>query len=99
ARRHFIGAAATAITAASYSRIMGANERIRVGVIGCGSRGAGQIRTFMNIPECEVAGVCDIYGKKVEAAKQRVPKAAGFSDHRKLLEIRDLDAVSISTPD
>jgi predicted dehydrogenase len=96
-RRNVIGAAA--ITAASYSRIIGANERIQVAVIGCGARGGGQIRTFLNIKEVDVVGVCDVYGKKVEAARQRVPRATGFSDHRKLLEMKNLDAVSISTPD
>jgi predicted dehydrogenase len=98
-RRNVIGAGATAIAAASYSRIMGANERIQVAVIGCGARGGGQIRTFLNIKEVDVIGVCDVYGKKVEAAKQRVPQATGFSDHRKLLDMKTLDAVSISTPD
>src|ERR1700730_3647926 len=98
-RRNIIAAGATAFAAASYSRIMGANERIRVAVIGCGSRGNGQIRTFLNIPDLEAVGVCDLYGRKLEAAKKRVPQAEEFSDHRKLLEIKNLDAVSISTPD
>ena len=64
---------------------MGANEKIRVAVIGCGSRGNGQMRTFLNIPDVEVIGVCDLYGKKLEAAKKRVTQEEGFSDHRKLL--------------
>ena len=98
-RRNIIAAGATAFAAASYSRIMGANEKIRVAVIGCGSRGNGQMRTFLNIPDVEVIGVCDLYGKKLEAAKKRVTQAEGFSDHRKLLEMKSLDAVSISTPD
>ena len=98
-RRNVIGAGATAIAAASYSRILGANERIQVAVIGCGSRGSGQLRTFLNIKEVDIAGVCDLYGKRVDAAKQRAPQATGFSDHRKLLEMKNLDAVSISTPD
>jgi len=98
-RRHLIGASATAMAAASYSRILGANEKIQVGVIGCGGRGNGQIRTFQSIKEVDIVGVCDLYGKKVEAAKQRATQAAGFADHRKLLELKNLDAVSISTPD
>lgn len=98
-RRNIIGAGATALAAASYSRILGANDRIQVGVIGCGGRGSGQIRTFLNIPEVEIVGLCDLYGKKVAAAKQRVPQAETFSDHRKLLDRKNLDAVSISTPD
>jgi predicted dehydrogenase len=95
-RRNLVSAG---IAAASYSRILGANETVRVAVIGCGSRGSGQIRTFRNIKEFDVVGLCDVYGKKVEAAKALAPGAAGFSDHRKLLEMKNLDAVMIATPD
>jgi predicted dehydrogenase len=98
-RRNLIGNTVAGLTAASYSRVLGANEAVRVAVVGCGARGSGQIRTFNSIPEFRVAGVCDVYGNKVDAAKQLAPEAAGFSDHRKALEMKDLDAVMIATPD
>jgi predicted dehydrogenase len=98
-RRKALGRSVAGWAAASYSRILGANETVRVAVVGCGARGAGQIRTFNNIPEFHVVGLCDVYGKKVEAAKQLAAGASGFSDHRKLLGMRDLDAVMIATPD
>jgi predicted dehydrogenase len=98
-RRNVVGAGLAAFTAASYSRIEGANEAVQVAVIGCGLRGTGQIRTFLNIKEFRVAALCDIYGNKVDAAKQLVPDAQTFSDHRKLLEMKNLDAVMIATPD
>lgn len=95
-RRNVVSAG---LAAASYSRILGANETVRVALVGCGSRGSGQIRTFRNIKEFDVVGVCDVYGKRVEAARALAPGAAGFSDHRKLLEMKNLDAVMIATPD
>jgi predicted dehydrogenase len=98
-RRNLIGRGVVGMTAASYSRVRGANETVQVAVIGCGARGSGQIRTFNSIPEFRVVGLCDVYGRKVEAAKQVAPEAATFSDHRKLLEMRNLDAVMIATPD
>jgi predicted dehydrogenase len=98
-RRRLVARGAAGLTAASYSRIIGANETVQIGVVGCGARGSGQIRIFNNIPEFTVVAVCDVYGRKVEAAKQLAPRAHGFSDHRRLLEKADLDAVMIATPD
>ena len=61
-RRDFIRTvtAATAATALSYSRILGANERVRMGVIGCGSRGVGDMNNFLKLGNVDVTGVCDV---------------------------------------
>ena len=61
-RRNFIGAA----TAASYSRVMGANERIRIGFIGCGLIGLRHIADFKKQPDADLAAVCDAYQPRVE---------------------------------
>jgi predicted dehydrogenase len=98
-RRDLVRAGVATMTASSYSRVLGANERIRIAVIGCGSRGTGQVRTFQNFEQCEVVGLCDVYGRKVESAKRFAAGAAAFSDHRKALEMPNLDAVMIATPD
>ena len=86
-------------TAASYSRVRGANDRIRLGLIGAGGRGLSVMGTFQKNAEVQVVAVCDVYGARVERAKSRAAGAAGFTDHRKLLEAGDLDAVLIATPD
>ncbi len=52
---------AQSISANSYSRIMGSNERIRMGFIGVGNRGTQVMHEFMNEPDCEVAALCDVY--------------------------------------
>ena len=87
------------MTASSYSRVLGANERIGLGVIGCGGRGTGVMGTFQLNSAIEVRAVCDIYGRQVAQAQQKAQGAQGFSDHRKLLEMKAVDAVLIGTPD
>jgi predicted dehydrogenase len=52
---------ANSITAASYNRISGANEKVRTGFIGIGNRGSQLLNLFMTQPELEVAALCDIY--------------------------------------
>lgn len=93
-------ATAAAFTTASYQRILGANNKIRVGVIGTGLRGSGHVRSLGTQADVQIIGLCDVYLRKAEANKQRTaPDAAVFQDHRKLLELKDLDAVVIGTPD
>lgn len=99
-RRGLLGYGVAAATASSYSRILGANETVRIGVIGVGVRGGGHVRSLSNIKEFDIVGICDVYGKKAEAAKARFANNAElFSDHRKLLEMKNVDAVLIATPD
>ena len=90
---------AAALTAASYSRVLGANDKIQLGVIGCGERGRHDMSQFMMVPTVNVAAVCDIYGEQIDKARQKAADAKNFSDHRKLLEMKEIDAVLIATPD
>ncbi|MEP0843575.1 MAG: Gfo/Idh/MocA family oxidoreductase [Phycisphaerae bacterium] len=84
--------------------VLGANERIRLGVIGCGGLGLGHhIPTLMRMSKdpqfnIELAAVCDIY----EPRKQRARELSGaevFHDYRKLLDRKDIHGVVIVTPD
>ena len=79
--------------------MLGANERINLGVIGCGSRGLMVLGVFQKDPAIQVTAVCDIYGVQLDRALQRAPGAASFTDHRKLLEATNVDVVLIATPD
>jgi predicted dehydrogenase len=97
-RRDLIRGAA-AFTAASYSRVLGANDKIQLGVIGCGERGRHDMSQFMMVPTVNVAAVCDIYGQQIDLARQKAANAKNFTDHRKLLEMKEIDAVLIATPD
>jgi predicted dehydrogenase len=89
---------AAAFTVSSYQRILGANERIRIGLIGAGSRGTGVMENFQQAG-AEVVAACDVYAAMIDRAQQKAPGAKGFSDHRKVLELKDMDAVLIATPD
>jgi len=102
ARRAFLrtaGQAALVWTAASYSRILGANEKINLGLIGAGERGRGVMNTFIKTGGVNVTAVCDVYAEMIDRAQKSAPSAKGFADYRKLLEQKDVDAVLIGTPD
>ena len=96
-RRSFLGAA----TALSYSRIMGANERVRLGFIGCGLIGLRHIADFKLLPNADLAAVSDIYDARMDRGKADCGGAhvKTYKDFRKMLDDRDVDAVIISTPD
>ena len=98
-RRGFLRGGAAALTAACYSRVLGANDTIQLGVIGPGDRGTYVMSRFQQNPSVHVAALCDIYSEHIDRAKQKAPDAKSFSDHRKLLEEKGLDAILIATPD
>jgi predicted dehydrogenase len=97
-RRAFIGGV-TALTALSYSRVMGANDRVQLGLIGCGERGRGDMGNFIKTGIVDVVAVADIYAAQIDKAKSVAPNAQSFTDHRKLLESKQVDAALIGVPD
>jgi predicted dehydrogenase len=99
-RRDFV-AAATAATARAYAQVPGSGERIRIGVIGCGSQGTAHMRTLVRMRDTDnidVLNVCDIYTKRVEAAAQLTGGKA-VKDYRRVLDNKDIDYVLIATPE
>jgi len=97
-RRRFIGAAA--VTAASYSRILGANERIRIAGIGVGGRGDYLLGNVAKLEDTEIVGFCDVYEPHRMRSKARYASGApDYDDYRKVLDRKDVDAVVIATPD
>lgn len=92
-------------TAASAARVLGANERVRLGVIGTGGRGRHLIRMAKLAGGCEIAAVCDAWDVRAQEGAAEVAKqfdgakAAQYGDYRKLLERKDLDGVIIATLD
>ena len=90
---------AVALSAVSYKRVLGANDRIHLGVIGVGDRGRHDMAQFQMNPSVDVVAVCDIYGEQIDKARQKAQNAKNFTDHRKLLEMKEVDVVLIATPD
>ena len=92
-------AGAVAVSAISRGRILGANDRVNLGVIGCGSRGLRVMKFFQQNSSVHVSAVSDIWGQRVEEARGDAAAARPFKDYRRLLELSDLDAVLVGTPD
>ena len=91
----------TSMLANSYSNILGANEKVRVGVIGCGGMANAHMSALMNMGKSdnvEIAAVCDIYTNRLESAKKSTGGKA-FEDYRKILDSKDIDYVLIATPE
>ena len=78
-------ARSAALTALSYSRILGANDRIGLGVIGTGGRGTYVMGLFHKNADVEVRALCDVYPARFREALATAPNARTFPDHRKLL--------------
>ncbi len=99
-RRNFIGTVATGIagTLASPSSVLGANERIRLGIIGPGDRGMEIAREAIACPNTEFVAFADIWTKRLEDAQKLVPGAKTYLDYRYLLDDKSIDAVLIATP-
>jgi predicted dehydrogenase len=97
-RRAFLRGAAAA-TALSYSRVYGANDRLQIGLIGCGERGRYDMGNFIKTGNVDVVALCDIWGTNLDKAKEAAPNAKTFSDHHKLLDMRELDVALIGVPD
>jgi predicted dehydrogenase len=100
-RRNLITAGAAAMSAASYSRVLGANDTIRLGVIGCGGRGRGVSGIFARNQDVRIVALCDVWAQRVAQAAETLHAegAAKFSDHRRLLDEDQTDAIYIATPD
>ena len=100
ARRDFLKQAAigTAAMMVYPSRVLGANDRVRVGMIGVGGRGQELLRQVIAVPNAELVAIADIYPRRFDEAKKYAPNIKTFSDHRQLLEQKDIDAVLVASP-
>ena len=111
-RRNFLKAsaagAALSMTASSYAKIIGANDRISIGIIGCGSRGYNvylpTIHKYTESENVEVNAICDPWRQKREEAAARIKEffncdAKLFVSYRDMLALKNLDAVMIASCD
>ena len=110
-RRNFMksataaAAAAIAVPTIIPQRAFGANERLNVGLIGCGGRGIWLARHFSELGESVLISACDVDRSQLEQGIERINDFNGnkecksYTDFRELLESRDIDAVIVATPD
>ena len=106
-RRNFLkktalGGAALA-AAPAWQRVLGANDRINVALIGLGARGSDHLNLVLehraNKSDIEIVALCDVYQKRLSMASAKVPGAKTYVHHQEVLQRSDIDAVFIATPD
>ncbi|MGI4828879.1 MAG: Gfo/Idh/MocA family protein [Janthinobacterium lividum] len=111
-RRHFIGTTAAGVAASSlslsaksYAQIIGANERVHFAVVGLNSRGYAHLSSLQaNRKDARLVQVCDVDATILAKYNAAATKAMGEApvpqaDFRKVLASKDVDVVTIATPD
>lgn len=105
-RRDFLLASATAavgMNARSYARVLGANDRVALGVIGLGRRGTIVSSGFLQDKRVDIVAVSDVYDAQTKLFLSRLlknaPQPKTFVAHQDLLAQKNVDAVLIATPD
>jgi predicted dehydrogenase len=84
----------------AHPKIASPNDRIGVGLIGCGGMGRLNLVDFLKQPEVQAVAVCDVYQANMEKALALTEgKAKTYKDYRRLVENKDIDVVIIATPD
>ncbi|MCU0871361.1 MAG: Gfo/Idh/MocA family oxidoreductase [Pirellulaceae bacterium] len=101
-RRSSAAAASLALPMVATSRVLGANEEIRVAVVGCGVRGGTHVAEFGRQAGVRIAAVCDPDRERVAAFAKRVEASYGYrpaevADVRQLMDRKDLDVISVAT--
>lgn len=100
-RRDFVKQAALSsavLLAMPTSRVLGANDRVRVGMIGVGGRGQDLVKQVLSVPDAQLVAIADIYSRRRDEARQMAPGIQTLDDHRRLLDMKDLDGVIVASP-
>jgi predicted dehydrogenase len=82
----------------SSSRVLGANDRVRVGMIGVGNRGQDLLQEVLAVHNVQLVAIADIYSRPRDEAKKMAAGVLTFDDHRRLLDMKDIDAVIVASP-
>lgn len=101
-RRDFLkktaAAGAAFLTPNLAARVIGANDRVRVAMIGAGARGQELLKQVVAVPGTEVVAVADVYTRRFDEAKQIAPGIQTFDDYRRVLDMKDIDGVLVASP-
>src|SRR6266436_4614778 len=103
-RRHFFYSAGMTLTAAQATRVMGANDKVQVGIVGLGGRGTDHVKTYLTLTnDATIAALCDVNQAALERAQTTVErggqnKPKGYTDMREVFADKNVDAVSMPLP-
>src|SRR5437667_4906892 len=98
-----VGAALTALNRPAFAA-KGPNDQVVMGMIGVGSQGTNRLKEFLRQPDVRIGAICDVDKRHLDRAiglveQEKGYKPQGFGDFRKVLEVQEIDAVAIVTPD
>ena len=100
-RRDFMKQAAlgtAAFLAYPTSKVLGANDRVRIGMIGVGGRGQDLLQQVLKVPNVQLVAMADVYTRRHDEARKLSPGIQTLDDHRRLLDMKDLDGVIVASP-
>src|SRR5947207_15467177 len=102
-RRHFLMTSAAAASALRSSALASPNDTVRVACVGVKSQGQNHIKAYAKMPNVEITAICDVdesvLEQRLKDAEQLTKKRPqGFTDLRKLLEDKSIDAISLASP-
>jgi predicted dehydrogenase len=98
-RRTFLKQAAMGTAALAFPASgLGANDRVRVAMIGVGDRGTTLLEQVVAVPNVELVAMADVYSRRCDEAKKKVPGIQTFSDYRRVLDMKDIDGVIVASP-
>jgi len=80
------------------ARVLGANDRVRFGLIGAGGRGTDIFKSALRAPNTQAVAVADVYSRRLDEVKRIVPAIQTYTDFRRLVDDKSIDAVLIATP-
>lgn len=98
-RRTFLKQAAMGTAAMALpGAVLGANDRVRVAMIGVGDRGTQLLEQVIAVPNVELVAMADVYSRRRDEAKKKVATIQTFSDYRRVLDMKDIDGVIVASP-
>src|SRR5713101_1531803 len=80
------------------SSVLGANDRVRVAMIGVGGRGEELLKQVLEVQNAQLVAIADIYTRRRDEAKQMAPGIDTLKDHRALLDRKDIDGIIVASP-
>src|SRR5215831_21336428 len=98
-RRTFLKQAALGAAVLAYpsAKVLGANDRVRVGMIGVGDRVNDLLDQVVKVPNVDLVVMADVYSRRRDQAKSKVPSIQTVSDYRRLLDMKDIDGVIVAS--
>src|ERR1700745_2278390 len=98
-RRTFLKQAAIGAAVLAYpsSKVLGANDRVRCGMIGVGDRVNDLLDQIVKVPNVELVVMADVYSRRRDQAKSKVPNIQTLDDYRRLLDMKDIDGVIVAS--